>query len=68
MCKKRMRFGKRSLFSKIFILLDSILSYKIYQRFHNDSRNMFVNTSDENWFFIFPIMLPEQLPKQVHMG
>ena len=32
-------------------------------RFHNDSRNMFVNTNVENGFF-FLIMLP----KHVHMG
>ena len=40
---------------------------RCFLRFHNGSRNMFVNARDVNWFFIFPIMLLEQLSKHVHM-
>ena len=45
---------------------DSVKS-RCFLRFHNGSRNMFVNARDVNWFFIFPIMLLEQLSKHVHM-
>ena len=36
----------------------------VFSRFHNDSRNVFVNTNEGNWFLIFLITLP----KHVHMS
>ena len=32
---------------------------RYFSRFHNDTKSVFVNPGEENWFFIFLIMLPK---------